>query len=119
MKDYMDKNKNIVLFVFDILDIYNMDSYAIVLGPKKKAVENAYHVEIGEDDVVFLKKVASRKKQLYPDIAHHLIKIQKKEAKEKENEEKEKKDNNNKENENKKDNDDESTKDDNKKNEEK
>ena len=119
MKEFMDKNKNIVLFVFDILDIYNMDSYAIVLGPKKKAVEDAYHVEIGEDDVVFLKKVASRKKQLYPDIAHHLIKIQKKEAKEKANEEKEKKDNNNnnKENENKKDNDDESTKDDNKKNE--
>ena len=90
----------------------------LFLDRKKKAVENAYHVEIGEDDVVFLKKVASRKKQLYPDIAHHLIKIQKKEAKEKTNEGKEIKDNNNnKENENKKDNADESTKDDNKKNE--
>ena len=111
MKEFMDKNKNIVLFVFDILDIYNMDSYAIVLGPRKKAVENAYHVEIGEDDVVFLKKVASRKKQLYPDIAHQLIKLQKKEAKEKE-----KKDNDKKE-EDKKEIDDESTKDDNKKEE--
>jgi len=111
MKEFMDKNKNIVLFVFDILDIYNMDSYAIVLGPRKKAVENAYHVEIGEDDVVFLKKVASRKKQLYPDIAHNLIKLQKKEAKEKE-----KKDNDKKE-EVKKEIDDESTKDDNKKEE--
>ena len=111
MKEFMDKNKEIVLFVFDILDIYNMDSYAIVLGPRKKAVENAYHVEIGEDDVVFLKKVASRKKQLYPDIAHHLIKLQKKEAKEKEAKKEDKKD------ENKKENDDESTKDDNKKEE--
>ena len=111
MKEFMDKNKNIVLFVFDILDIYNMDSYAIVLGPRKKAVENAYHVEIGEDDVVFLKKVASRKKQLYPDIAHNLIKLQKKEAKEKE-----KKDNDKKE-EDKKENDEESTKDNNKKEE--
>ena len=108
MKEFMDKNKNIVLFVFDILDIYNMDSYAIVLGPRKKAVENAYHVEIGEDDVVFLKKVASRKKQLYPDIAHQLIKLQKKEAKEKENKDNDKKD------EDKKEIDDESTKDDNK-----
>ena len=79
MREYMDEKKDIVLFVFDILDIYNMDSYAIVLGPRKKAVESAYHVEIGEDDVVFLKKVASRKKQLYPDIAHRLIDIQKKE----------------------------------------
>ena len=35
MKEFMDKNKNIVLFVFDILDIYNMDSYAIVLGPRR------------------------------------------------------------------------------------
>jgi len=111
MKEFMDKNKNIVLFVFDILDIYNMDSYAIVLGPRKKAVENAYHVEIGEDDVVFLKKVASRKKQLYPDIAHQLIKLQKKEAKEKENKDNDKKD------EDKKEIDDESTKDDNKKEE--
>ncbi len=111
MKEFMDKNKDIVLFVFDILDIYNMDSYAIVLGPRKKAVENAYHVEIGEDDVVFLKKVASRKKQLYPDIAHHLIKLQKKEAKEKEAKKEDKKD------EIKKENDDESTKDDNKKEE--
>ena len=56
-----------------------MDSYVIVLGPRKKAVESAYHVEIGEDDVVFLKKVASRKKQLYPDIAYRLIDIQRKE----------------------------------------
>jgi manganese-dependent inorganic pyrophosphatase len=111
MKEFMDKNKNIVLFVFDILDIYNMDSYAIVLGPRKKAVENAYHVEIGEDDVVFLKKVASRKKQLYPDIAHQLIKLQKKEAKEKGNKDNDKKD------EDKKEIDDESTKDDNKKEE--
>ena len=111
MKEFMDKNKNIVLFVFDILDIYNMDSYAIVLGPRKKAVENAYHVEIGEDDVVFLKKVASRKKQLYPDIAHQLIKLQKKEAKEKENKDNDKKE------EDKKEIDDESTKDDNKKEE--
>ena len=111
MKEFMDKNKNIVLFVFDILDIYNMDSYAIVLGPRKKAVENAYHVEIGEDDVVFLKKVASRKKQLYPDIAHQLIKLQKKEAKEKENKDNDKKD------EDKKEIDDERTKDDNKKEE--
>ena len=111
MKEFMDKNKDIVLFVFDILDIYNMDSYAIVLGPRKKAVENAYHVEIGEDDVVFLKKVASRKKQLYPDIAHQLIKLQKKEAKEKENKDNDKKD------EDKKEIDDESTKDDNKKEE--
>ncbi len=115
MKEFMDKNKDIVLFVFDILDIYNMDSYAIVLGPRKKAVENAYHVEIGEDDVVFLKKVASRKKQLYPDIAHHLIKIQKKEAKDKEKEKEAKKED--KKDENKKENDDESTKDDNKKEE--
>ena len=115
MKEFMDKNKNIVLFVFDILDIYNMDSYAIVLGPRKKAVENAYHVEIGEDDVVFLKKVASRKKQLYPDIAHHLIKLQKKEAKDKEKEKEAKKED--KKDENKKENDDESTKDDNKKEE--
>ena len=113
MKEFMDKNKDIVLFVFDILDIYNMDSYAIVLGPRKKAVENAYHVEIGEDDVVFLKKVASRKKQLYPDIAHHLIKLQKKEAKDKEKEAKKE----DKKDENKKENDDESTKDDNKKEE--
>ena len=122
MKEYMDKNKNIVLFVFDILDIYNMDSYAIVIGPRKKAVENAYHVEIGDDCVVFLKKVASRKKQLYPDIAHHLIKIQKKEQKIKANEEKEKKETNqekNKEKENKKELDDESTKDENKKEEKK
>ena len=111
MKEFMDKNKDIVLFVFDILDIYNMDSYAIVLGPRKKAVENAYHVEIGEDDVVFLKKVASRKKQLYPDIAHQLIKLQKKEAKEKEKKDNDKKD------EDKKEIDDESTKDDNKKEE--
>ena len=64
MKDYMDKNKNIVLFVFDILDIYNMDSYTIIIGPRKKAVENTYHAEIGENYVIFLKKVASRKKQL-------------------------------------------------------
>ena len=101
MKEYMDKHKDIVLFVFDILDIYNMDSYAIVIGPRKKAVENAYHVEIGEDGVVFLKKVASRKKQLYPDIAHHLINIQKKEKrnalKGNNNEKKEEKDENKKE----------------------
>ena len=64
MKDYMDKNKNIILFVFDILDIYHMDSYTIVIRPRKKAFENTYHVEIGENCVIFLKKVASRKKQL-------------------------------------------------------
>ena len=79
-------------------------------------MEDAYHVEIGEDDVVFLKKVASRKKQLYPDIAHHIIKIQKKEAKEKANEAKEIKEKD-KLSENKKENDEESTKDDNKKEE--
>ena len=120
MKEFMDKNKDIVLFVFDILDIYNMDSYAIVIGPRKKAVENAYHVEIDQDGIVFLKKVASRKKQLYPDIAHHLIKIQKKEAKEGTNKNDVKKENNdkNKENNDKKENDDESTKDDNNKKEE-
>ena len=77
MQMFLDEHKDIVLFVFDILDIFNMDSYAIVLGKRKKAVESAYHVEIGEDGVCFLKKVASRKKQLYPDIAHHLIDIQK------------------------------------------
>lgn len=91
MYDYLDKHKDISLFVFDILDIYNMDSYAIVIGPRKKAVENAYHVEIAEDGVVFLKKVASRKKQLYPDIAHHLINIQKKEKRNKLKENNEKK----------------------------
>ena len=83
MREFMEKKKDIVLFVFDILDIYNMDSYAIVLGPRKKAVESAYHVEIDKDDVCFLKKVASRKKQLYPDIAHRLIDIQRKEKKSK------------------------------------
>ena len=51
-----------------------MDSYSIITWPRKKAVENAYHVEIREDDIAFLKKVSSSKKQLYPDIAHHLIK---------------------------------------------
>ena len=91
MKEFMDKKKDIVLFVFDILDIYNMDSYAIVIGSRKKAVENAYHVEIAEDGVVFLPKVASRKKQLYPDIAHHLVKIQKKEKRSKLEENKEEK----------------------------
>ena len=91
MQEYMDKHKDIVLFVFDILDIYNMDSYAIVIGPRKKAVETAYHVEIGEDDVVFLKKVASRKKQLYPDIAHRLMEIQRKEKRNKSIEKEEKK----------------------------
>ena len=103
------------LFVFDILDIYNMDSYAIVIGPRKKAVESAYHVEIGEDNVVFLKKVASRKKQLYPDIAHHIIKMQKKELKDSINENKEI--NKDKEKTEKKEADDESTKDENKKEE--
>ena len=94
MKEFMDKKKDIVLFVFDILDIYNMDSYAIVLGPRKKAVERAYHVEIAEDDTVFLKKVASRKKQLYPDIAHRLMDIQRKEKrKQSEAQSKEKKEN--------------------------
>ena len=91
MQTYMNKHKEIVLFVFDILDIYNMDSYAIVIGPRKKAVETAYHVEIGEDDVVFLKKVASRKKQLYPDIAHRLMEIQRKEKRNKSIEKEEKK----------------------------
>ena len=86
MYSYMESHKDIVLFVFDILDVYNMNSYAIVVGPRKKAVENAYHVEIGKDDVVFLEKVASRKKQLYPDIAHHLMNIQRREKKEKKNE---------------------------------
>ena len=105
MIEYMDKHKDIVLFVFDILDIYNMDSYAIVVGPRKKAVENAYHVEIGEDGVVFLKKVASRKKQLYPDIAHHLINIQIKEKRNKLKENNEKKEEKNEEKENKKDED--------------
>ena len=103
MLEYMDKHKDIVLFVFDILDIYNMDSYAIVVGPRKKAVENAYHVEIGEDEVVFLKKVASRKKQLYPDIAHHLINIQRKEKRNKLKENNEKKEEKIEEKENKKD----------------
>ena len=103
MIEYMDKHKDIVLFVFDILDIYNMDSYAIVVGPRKKAVENAYHVEIGEDEVVFLKKVASRKKQLYPDIAHHLINIQRKEKRNKLKENNEKKEEKIEEKENKKD----------------
>jgi len=115
MKEYMEKNKSIVLFVFDILDIYNMDSYAIVIGPRKKAVESAYHVEIGDDNVVFLKKVASRKKQLYPDIAHHIIKMQKKELKDSINENKEI--NKDKEKTEKKEVDDESTKDENKKGE--
>ena len=115
MREFMEKNKNIVLFVFDILDIYNMDSYAIVLGPRKKAVENAYHVEIGEDDVVFLKKVASRKKQLYPDIAHHLISIQRKEKRDQEKEKEQKINEKSKKEE--KSNDDESTRDDNKKEE--
>ena len=115
MKEYMEKNKSIVLFVFDILDIYNMDSYAIVIGPRKKAVESAYHVDIGEDNVVFLKKVASRKKQLYPDIAHHIIKMQKKELKDSINENKEI--NKDKEKTEKKEADDESTKDENKKEE--
>ena len=91
MQTYMNKHKEIKLFVFDILDIYNMDSYAIVIGPRKKAVETAYHVEIGEDDVVFLKKVASRKKQLYPDIAHRLMDIQRKEKRNKSIEKEEKK----------------------------
>ena len=38
-----------------------------------------------------MKKVASRKKQLYPDIAHHLINIQKKEKRNKLKENNEKK----------------------------
>jgi manganese-dependent inorganic pyrophosphatase len=84
MQEYMDKNKALVLFLFDVLDIINMDSYAIVIGPKKSAVESAYHVEIGEDGVVFLQKVASRKKQLYPDIAHQLLNLQRKEKRNKE-----------------------------------
>ena len=38
-----------------------MVSYAIVIGPRKKIVENAYHIEIAEDEdvVAFLIKVTS------------------------------------------------------------
>jgi hypothetical protein len=54
LKKFMDKRKDIVLFAFDILDMYNMDSFAIALRPRKKAAESSYHVEIGKDDVVFL-----------------------------------------------------------------
>jgi len=41
MKEFMSKRKEIVLLIFVILDIYNMDSYALILGQRKKELDSA------------------------------------------------------------------------------
>lgn len=59
------------------MDIYNLNSSAIVIGQRKKSLESA-KIEIGEDELVFLKKV-SRKKNYIP--MKHIILLTHKEKK--------------------------------------
>jgi len=41
MKKFMNERKDIILLIFIILDIYNMDSYALILGQRKKELDSA------------------------------------------------------------------------------
>jgi len=65
---FIEKN-NMKLFVLVIVDIKQMDSYALVSGSLSKVVETAFGVEI-KDNVIFLKGISSRKKEVYPNIAN-------------------------------------------------
>jgi len=65
------KEKNLDLFMFVITDIVETNSKAIVLGEKSSLVEKAYNVPV-ENNVIFLKDVVSRKKQIVPIITEAL-----------------------------------------------
>ena len=66
----IDKEK-LYLFLFVIVNIDEMNSYAIVNGSLYKIVETAFDVEIN-DNVAFLGEITSRKKEVYPRIAEIL-----------------------------------------------
>ena len=64
-------DRNLDLFLFAITDIMNCNSKAIVLGNCASNVEKAYNVKL-ENNVVFLKGVVSRKKQIIPVLGENL-----------------------------------------------
>lgn len=64
------------LFILVIVNIIDMDSYAIVSGELYKVVETAFDVEI-QDNETFLKGINSRKKDVYPKIANALNELNK------------------------------------------
>ena len=57
----------LALFVLAITDILNSNSQIIALGEKAISVESAFERKL-EDNMMFLKGVVSRKKQLLPAI---------------------------------------------------
>jgi len=63
--------KGLDLFMFVITDIVETDSKAIVLGPKADLVDKAFNTSV-ENNVIFLKDVVSRKKQIVPVITEAL-----------------------------------------------
>ena len=60
--------KNLDLFFLVIVNIDELNSYAIVSGSLTKAFESAFNVKI-IDNEAFLDGITSRKKELYPRIA--------------------------------------------------
>ena len=64
---YIEKNKK-QLFVFDIVDIFELDSTILASGEYINAVEKAFNVKL-IDNQAFLKGITSRKKNIYPKLA--------------------------------------------------
>lgn len=65
------EESNEQLFILVIVNIIDMDSYAIVSGKFSKIIETVFGVEI-QDNETFLKGINSRKKDVYPKIANAL-----------------------------------------------
>lgn len=61
--------RNLDLFVFAITDILNSNSQIIALGKRTDIIEKSYLLK---DNMVFLKDVVSRKKQLLPIIEKNI-----------------------------------------------
>ena len=64
---FIEKNKK-QLFVFDIVDIFELDSTILASGEYINTVEKAFNVKL-IDNQVFLKGITSRKKNIYPKLA--------------------------------------------------
>jgi len=69
INNFVETNK-MQLFILVIVDIMDMDSTCLIGGQYVESVEKAFNVTVVENEV-FLKGIASRKKQVYPKLAEY------------------------------------------------
>jgi len=64
--------KGLDLFLFVITDILENDSTGLALGNQAPAVEKAFNSPLDSNNIILLKGVVSRKKQIVPDLTNAL-----------------------------------------------